>query len=76
MNPTRAGLAYTRDWLAKNSDACSRDFHNTLLRMPNPDVGKLIRLLQLFAVPPPLGRGKYQHHDGYRPAEPLNRRTT
>lgn len=46
--------------------AISKRFHNILLAMPNPDIGKLIRLLQLFAEEPPPGRGQYNHHDGWR----------
>lgn len=53
-------------WSNAEPDSVSYRFHNMLLRMPNPDVGKLVRLLQLFAQPAPAGRGKYQHHDGMR----------
>ena len=66
--------APVRVWRDAAPDQISKRFHNILLAMPNPDIGKLIRLLQMFAMPPPPGRGKYQHRDGYRLIEPLNRR--
>lgn len=53
-------------WSDANPDQISYRFHNMLLTLPQHDMGRLIRLLQLFAMPAPAGRGKYQHHDGWR----------
>lgn len=63
MGVKRAALAYVRQWSHDHPDACSRDFHNMLLRQ----LPGLRSLLDLFAMPAPAGRGRYNHHDGMRP---------
>ena len=58
-------------WYRQSPDKATRVFHNLLLQqMP-----ELRRLLDLFALPAPVGVGVYNHHDGFRLIEPLNRRT-
>lgn len=56
-------------WYRQYPDKTARVLHNLLLQQ----FPELRRLLDLFAVPAPVGTGRYNHHDGLRP---LNRRTT
>jgi len=49
-------------WYRRYPDKTARVFHNLLLQQM-PD---LRRLLDLFALPVPVGRGRYNHHDGWR----------
>lgn len=50
-------------WYRRYPDKTARVFHNLLLQQM-PD---LRRLLDLFAMPAPAGRGLYNHHNGSRP---------
>lgn len=61
---TRNGLLRrTADqWYTRYPDKTARAFHNLLLR----EMPELRNLLDLFALPEPIGRGLYNHHDGYR----------
>lgn len=48
-------------------DEISYRFHNMLLSIrPDADMFRMLDLLRLFPTPPPAGRGRYNHHDGYR----------
>lgn len=71
----RSAPAPVRVWRDATPDQISKRFLNILLRDADLDF-QLSRLFVLFATDPPLMVGSYSHHDGYRPLEPLNRRTT
>jgi hypothetical protein len=63
---TRHMIVRRRDvdrWYRQYPDKAARIFHNLLLQQM-PD---LRLLLDLFALPAPVGRGRYNHHDGWRP---------
>lgn len=63
---TRHAIVRRRDadrWYRQYPDKAARIFHNLLLQQ----FPELRRLLDLFAVSAPVGRGRYNHHDGMRP---------
>jgi hypothetical protein len=62
---TKPGQLHVDTWAMATPDQISKRFHN--LVMADTPVHIRLRVLDsLFAVPPPVGRGVYRHHDGYR----------
>ena len=53
-------------WAHAEPDEIAKRFHNLMLRQDVVFQQTTRQLLWLFADQAPTGRGRYNHHDGYR----------